>query len=231
MARFDVSQIKDQPTQLLDFLKEKRYGIFHRSNIFFRDFQYGLWRYLQKDQAKVPYMKIEELAREVIADWESKGIMKRIDRQTFELNMPAYSLIDPATLAAQETAAPEAKKAAAATPAAATGAADPEKAAKIAELQAKMAAAKAKREGSTGGDATPAPASAPVESSLAAEEVPTAPVAATPVVAPPAATAPSGSFTPLSLWVPPGADDAKRAQIAELEAKMNDARARAASAE
>lgn len=231
MARFDVSQIKDQPTQLLDFLKENRYGIFHRSNIFFRDFQYGLWRFLRKDQAKVPYAKIEELAREVIADWESKGIMKRIDRQSYELNMPAYSLIDPATLAAQEAPAPVAQKAAApGAPAAAAGAADPEKAAKIAELQAKMAAAKAKREGSTEGDAPSPAAAAEAAPSAATEEASSAPAAAAPTAAP-VASAPAGSYTPLTLWIPPGADDAKRAQIAELETKMNAARARAASGE
>ncbi|MDB5033731.1 MAG: hypothetical protein JWQ98_972 [Chlorobi bacterium] len=173
MEHLDVRTVKKDPKPFLDFMKSNRYEFYHKSNIFFRDFQYGLWRYLKESQTKVSYADMEKVTKEVIDAWENRGLVKRINRQTFELNMPEYYAGEfyvepvqeapkpkpaPAAPAAKAPAAPAAP--AAATPAAAaSGAApklhvppgtDPEKAAKIAELQARMAAAKAKREAEGG---------------------------------------------------------------------------------
>lgn len=97
--------------------------------------------------------------------------------------------------AAAPAPAPAAKAPAPAAAPAAAGAApklavppgtDAEKAAKIAELQAKMAAAKAKRESESGG-AGDSPAATPVAEAAEAAAVDTEPVAAAPAAAPPAA--------------------------------------------
>ena len=96
MAHPDITTVKADPRRLLDFLRENRYAVYHRSNIFFRDFQYGLWRYLKRDQTKVPYADMENVAAEVIEAWERQGTIRRIDRQSFELNMPEYVMVWPA---------------------------------------------------------------------------------------------------------------------------------------
>jgi hypothetical protein len=126
MAQPDVSAVIRNPIGFLEFLKDNRYPVIHKSNIFFRDFQYGLWKYLQKDQSKVPYSDVERLAMQVVDDYKRKGILKEVDARTFELNMPLFMIGVPAgTAAAIADAPPKAKAAApaaAATPAPATAA-------------------------------------------------------------------------------------------------------------
>jgi NADH-quinone oxidoreductase subunit I len=90
---------------------------------------------------------------------------------------------------------------------------DPDKAAKLAELQAKMAAAKAQRE--AGGAAAPSPVAAPAP---APAEAPAAPEA----TAAPAATVGNGSAP-----APAGdADAEKAARLAAMQAKIAEAKAR-----
>ncbi len=197
MEHTDVKGVKKDPTLLLDFLKSNKYAVYHRSNIFFRDFQYGLWRYLRENQTKVPYADMEKVTKDVIDAWESRGLLKRVNRQSFELNMPEYITIWPtAEDGKNETEPPKGKPAPASGPAAtqppaATEASDAEKEAKLAELKAKMAAAKAK---------------------TAAPEAP--------------APAVSSAAGPAPLTVPPGTDADKAAKIAELQAKMAAAKAK-----
>jgi len=205
MEQSGISVVKSDPRRFLDFLKSNRYAVYHRSNIFFRDFQYGLWRFLKENQTKISYADMERLTADVVADWEEKGMLKRINRQSFELNMPEYSLAIPASQnGTSVTEPPKGKPVPASGPAAKQAPAatdDPEKAAKLAELQAKMAAAKAKREASDDTAATPAAAAPP------------------PPAAQPAADAPT-------LAIPPGTDPEKAAKIRELQARMAEARAK-----
>lgn len=208
MEQSGINVVKSDPRRFLDFLKSNKYAVYHRSNIFFRDFQYGLWRFLKENQTKVSYADMERLAGDVVADWEGKGMLKRINRQSFELNMPEYSLggVPTAEDGMTETAPSKGKPAPASGPAATQAPAatdDPEKAAKLAELQAKMAAAKAKREG--GDDPAPAAAAAP---------------------APAAAASTTSVPSEVKLHVPPGTDADKAAKIAALQAKMAAAKAK-----
>lgn len=151
--------VKSEPKRFLEFLRQNRYEVYHRSNLFFRDIQYGLWRYLQENQSKVSYADMERLAKEVVDEWERQGTLKRINRQSFELNMPEYLTVVPAAEAGkEETEPPKGKPAPASGPAAnqppaasdAAAADDPEKAARLAALQERMAAARAKRENGEG---------------------------------------------------------------------------------
>jgi hypothetical protein len=199
MEHTEIKAIKSNPTSFLEFMRANKYPVYHKSNLFFRDFQYGLWRYLKENQSKVPYADMEKVTNELVTDWEWRGLLKRVNRQSFELNMPEFTTV-PGQGTAGEPEAPKGKPAPASGPAAtqapaaqAAAADDPEKAAKLAELQAKMAAAKAKREADAAGGA-PAPAKA----------------------AAPAA----------GLQVPPGTDPEKAAKIKELQEKMAAAKAK-----
>jgi hypothetical protein len=206
MEHTEIKAIKSNPTSFLEFLRANRYPVYHKSNIFFRDFQYGLWRYLHENQSKVPYADMEKVTNDLITDWEWRGLLKRVNRQSFELNMPEFATV-PGEGTAGEPEAPKGKPAPASGPAAkqapaASAADDPEKAAKLAELQAKMAAAKAKRE--AGGEA-------PAAAAAAASTAPAAPKEASPAP---------------QLHVPPGTDPEKAAKIKELQEKMAAAKAK-----
>jgi hypothetical protein len=148
MAHPDITAVKTEPRRFLDFLRKNRYAVYHRSNLFFRDFQYGLWRYLKENRTKISYAEMEKVAREVIDAWERQGTIRRIDHQSFELNMPEYVMVWPAKEA-------PAKEARATEPAATTGTADPDREATMAAMRAKMAAARAKREAGSDTRQTP----------------------------------------------------------------------------
>jgi hypothetical protein len=154
------------PEEFFGFLQANRYPVYHKSPIFFRDLQYGLWRFLQQDQAKVSYADVERFAHEIIDVYQKKGILRKINRQTFELVMPEFTTVFESSAPAT-AAAPKGKPAPASGPAAnqapaassvqnmsaaemkaqadASGMSAEEKSAKIAELQRKMAEAKARR--------------------------------------------------------------------------------------
>ena len=77
--------------QFLKFMKEK-YFVLHRSNIFFRDLQYGVIAYLADHGKKISYREAEELARDVAERLGREGILRRIDHQSFLLNYPDFAL-------------------------------------------------------------------------------------------------------------------------------------------
>jgi hypothetical protein len=175
MSQSGVNYVKFYPERFFEYMRDNRYPVFHKSPVFLRDFQYGLWRFLQENQTKVPYADMERIAAEVIEEFTARGILKTINRQTFELNMPEFIAVAPSLPAPSApkgkpapASGPAAKEQPAATPVAGESAAAPaaapaasssapvtaadvaqmtpeQKAAKLAEIQAKMAEAKAKR--------------------------------------------------------------------------------------
>ncbi len=97
----------------LKFLKSK-FTLIHASNVFFRDLHYGVMAYVEeKESRKVKYIEAEKLTHDIIAALEQKGILKKIDNQSWILNYPEFALpkIAPAPK-------PAAAKPAAATPSA-----------------------------------------------------------------------------------------------------------------
>ncbi len=155
-----VQDIASDPRRFMEFLQRERYPVYHKSVMFFRDLQYGLWRYLAESQTKVPYARIEKLAHDVVDTLKQRGILEQVDPQTFELNMPGFVAnggSESATAPAPATAKKESADAAAAPTESATStpdAAADAMAARVAALKAKMEAAKATREG-TASAATP----------------------------------------------------------------------------
>lgn len=168
MSQSGVNYVKFYPERFFEYMRENRYPIYHKSPIFFRDFQYGLWRFLQQDGVKVAYADMEKHSADVIRTFKERGIFREINRQTFELNLPEFITVWPTAEADKKaTAPPKGKPAPASGPAAtqspaasaAAGAASgapisvadaaamsPEvKAAKIAEIKARMEAAKQRR--------------------------------------------------------------------------------------
>ena len=87
----EVEIIVNSQTEFLKFLKSK-FTLIHQSNIFFRDFHYGIMSYLEDRGRKKKYLDAEKIAREVGTEFEKKGVFKKIDHQSWLLNYPEFAL-------------------------------------------------------------------------------------------------------------------------------------------
>ena len=85
------SIIINNQSDFLKFLKSK-FTLIHHSNIFFRDFHYGVMSYLADHGSKLQYHDAEKVAREVAETFEKSGFLKRIDFQSWKLNYPDFTL-------------------------------------------------------------------------------------------------------------------------------------------
>ena len=87
-------QLKNDQTILLNFLKAK-YPLFHNSNFFFRDFHYGIRRYLEKKGIVVSYQQAEMIAKELSMYFESQGIFIRTNDLGWKVNYPEFVTQNP----------------------------------------------------------------------------------------------------------------------------------------
>jgi hypothetical protein len=79
-------------TEILRFMKE-RYHLVHRSNCFFRDLHYGLMEYAAQHGSPIGYTEAEKVTHELALSLEQKGILKKIDSQTWLLNYPEFQIV------------------------------------------------------------------------------------------------------------------------------------------
>jgi len=75
---------------VLNYLKV-RYPLYHKSNVFFRDIQFGIKHYLESREIKLTYTESEVLAQEFINHLQTKGILKKISNQIYLLNYPEFT--------------------------------------------------------------------------------------------------------------------------------------------
>ena len=109
--------VLENAREVLQFLKS-RFPLYHQSNIFFRDVQYGILAFLERKGKKTGYTAGESIARAFIAALEKENILQPVDRQSWAVNLPEYKT--PVTKAAPAAAPkPSPKPAASAVPAAA----------------------------------------------------------------------------------------------------------------
>ncbi len=73
----------------LNFLRTK-YPLFHLSNLFLRDIQYGVRFYLENKGLRASYSEAEEIAKGVGEFLEQQKILKKMDRQTWLLLYPEF---------------------------------------------------------------------------------------------------------------------------------------------
>ena len=83
------NQLKTDQAIFLNFLKAK-FPLFHNSNFFFRDFHYGIKRYLEKKGIFVSYQKSELIAKELSMYFESQGIFIRTNDLGWTVNYPEF---------------------------------------------------------------------------------------------------------------------------------------------
>src|SRR5258708_2380213 len=83
----EATYIVNRQAEFLKYLKSK-FTLIHLSNLFFRDFHYGVMSYLEEHGMKLKYYDAEKVAREAGSAFEQAGIFKRIDHQSWLLNYP-----------------------------------------------------------------------------------------------------------------------------------------------
>jgi hypothetical protein len=86
-----VKAIVENQKDFLKYLKSK-FPLYHLSNVFFRDFHYGVMNYLMIYGKKLKYNDGEAITRGVIAELEKADILKPIDHQSWLLNYPEFQL-------------------------------------------------------------------------------------------------------------------------------------------
>ena len=84
-----LSILKKENVIFLNYLKAK-FPIFHNSNFFFRDLQYGIKQFFEMKNLDITYPQSEKLAVEFGAYLESKDILKRVNDQGWKLNYTEF---------------------------------------------------------------------------------------------------------------------------------------------
>jgi hypothetical protein len=78
----------------LNFLKAKQ-PLFHNSNLFLRDFEYGVKRFLEKKEIKVNTSETEIIATELSGYLVKQGILVPINHNTWKLNYQEFVTTKP----------------------------------------------------------------------------------------------------------------------------------------
>jgi hypothetical protein len=82
-------ELKNEDRVFLIYLKAK-FPVFHNSNFFSKDFQYGLDSFLEKKGKHLSYREISELSKQFSDYYETKGIFIRTSLQGWKLNYPEF---------------------------------------------------------------------------------------------------------------------------------------------
>lgn len=85
----ELNLIKSDYPVFLNFFKAK-YPIFHRSNIFFRDVQFCVQRYLEKKGIYVKNAEAAEIADGLKNFFEQEGIFRKINNNVWTLEYPEF---------------------------------------------------------------------------------------------------------------------------------------------
>lgn len=113
-----LEYVLNNEMEVLGFIKN-HYPMYHLSNVFFRDVQFGIQKMFELRGEKIQYTDAEKIAKQFAEKLEKSKIFNRIDGQSWALNYPEFK--KPAVV--QATPAKPAPGAAPAKSAAATPAA------------------------------------------------------------------------------------------------------------
>jgi len=89
---FDL--LKNDETIFLNFLKAK-FPVFHNSNFFYRDFQFGIRKFLEKKGIQISYAVAEELANKLANHFQNQGFFIPINSGTWKVNYPEFVTKEP----------------------------------------------------------------------------------------------------------------------------------------
>jgi len=81
--------LQENQKEVLTYLKS-RFPMYHLSNFFFRDIQFGLQAMFVQKGSKLSYTEAEKLARKFVEDAERTRIFTPIDGQSWRVNYPEF---------------------------------------------------------------------------------------------------------------------------------------------
>lgn len=81
--------ILNNQKEVLEFLKS-RFPMYHLSNFFFRDVQYGVQMMLEEKGMKVRYRDAEKIAHAFAEKLEQARVFRSVDRQSWVVNYPEF---------------------------------------------------------------------------------------------------------------------------------------------
>ncbi len=86
--------LKNKDEELLKYLKAK-FPLFHNSNFFLRDFQYGIRSFFEKKDIFISYQIAEKLAIEMAKHFEERGIFIKVNHQSWKIHFPEFATTEP----------------------------------------------------------------------------------------------------------------------------------------
>lgn len=112
-----LEYVVNNEKEVLAFLRTQ-YPLYHLSNVFFRDIQYGIQTLFERRGEKVGYQDAETIACAFVEKLVNQKIFNPIDRQSWVLNYPEYKTVASKPVAPAKSApgAAPAKSPAAARP-------------------------------------------------------------------------------------------------------------------
>jgi hypothetical protein len=90
----NLELLKREDDSFLGFLKAK-YPMFHNSNFFYRDLQYGVLSFMQKKGIEVTYTEAGRLADAISEEFENTGIFVRMNKIGWKINYPEFTTTEP----------------------------------------------------------------------------------------------------------------------------------------
>ena len=88
------NDLKIESQIFLSYLKAK-FPIFHNSNLFYRDFQYGVKSFLEKKGITITDNNLVDLSKQFAGFYESQDILIKTSNQGWKLNYPEFVTTKP----------------------------------------------------------------------------------------------------------------------------------------
>jgi hypothetical protein len=88
------NDMKNDNLIFLSYLKAK-FPIFHNSNLFSKDFQFGLKSYLEKKGISITDTNLDDLSKQFSGYYETQGIFVKTSSQGWKLNYPEFVTTKP----------------------------------------------------------------------------------------------------------------------------------------
>jgi hypothetical protein len=86
--------LKLKEESFLSFLKAK-FPVFHNSNFFYRDLQYGIKSFMELKDIIITYTEADKLAKILSEYFEEKSIFIRVNNSGWKVNYPAFATTEP----------------------------------------------------------------------------------------------------------------------------------------
>jgi hypothetical protein len=98
-----VNRLLNEKAALLNYFKSI-FPVYHNSNVFYRDFQNAVQKYLELKGEKIKFAEAEKLAKQVSDRLEAEGIFVRVNPIGWKLNYEPFRTGAPHTYEIEQKA-------------------------------------------------------------------------------------------------------------------------------